>query len=445
MPRLPKPGGDEGRWGEILNEYLLQAHRPSGALKPGAVSETSLTTALKDKIEQGVGATGASGASGAPGAAGSSGPPGPAGSTGVMGPAGATGSAGATGASGSPGTPGAQGATGPAGQDGTDGTDGQDGATGATGATGGQGPVGATGPEGPPGPASTQGATGATGAQGEPGATGAGTAGNDGADGQDGATGATGAQGATGPKGDDGDSGTPGSQGATGTMGATGPAGSDGADGDTGATGPQGATGAAGTQGATGPAGDPLSLPDGSIPQAKVEDLTTDLADLQTELDGKADSSHTHSGYLVEKNNIAGLTDSTADQFLRVNITDDASPTAGWPDRLEFRFSGTRTGYFNEYGELRARPAKVNTVALRAMQWSGASTTDIFQVANSTSSVLYFGVGPNTITVGRPISSDSNITTTGTVSAANIGNKVTTSNTAPPSPAVGDVWIDTST
>ena len=434
MPRLPKPGGDEGKWGEILNEYLSQAHRPSGALKPGAVSEAALTTALKDKIEQGVGATGASGASGAPGAAGSSGPPGPAGSTGVMGPAGATGSAGATGASGSAGAPGAQGATGPsgpAGQDGTDGTDGQDGATGATGATGGQGPAGATGPEGPPGPASTQGATGPTGAQGEPGATGpAGTAGSDGADGQDGATG---------PKGDDGNDGAPG------TTGATGPAGNDGPTGDTGATGPQGATGTTGTQGATGPAGDPLSLPDGSIPQAKVEDLTTDLADLQTELDGKADTGHTHSGYLVEKNNIAGLTDSTADQFLRVNITDDASPTAGWPDRLEFRFSGIRTGYFNEYGELRARPAKVNTVALRAMQWSGASTTDIFQVANSTSSVLYFGVGPNTITVGRPISSDSNITTTGTVSAANIGNKVTASNTAPPSPAVGDVWIDMST
>lgn len=30
MPRLPRPGGDKERWGDILNEYLLQEHSPDG-------------------------------------------------------------------------------------------------------------------------------------------------------------------------------------------------------------------------------------------------------------------------------------------------------------------------------------------------------------------------------------------------------------------------------
>jgi hypothetical protein len=34
MPRLPKPGSDEGTWGDILNNFLLQAHNSNGSLKP---------------------------------------------------------------------------------------------------------------------------------------------------------------------------------------------------------------------------------------------------------------------------------------------------------------------------------------------------------------------------------------------------------------------------
>lgn len=33
MARLPKVGGDEGNWGEILNDFLLQAHTNDGSLK----------------------------------------------------------------------------------------------------------------------------------------------------------------------------------------------------------------------------------------------------------------------------------------------------------------------------------------------------------------------------------------------------------------------------
>lgn len=35
MPRLPQPGSDAGNWGNILNDYLSQAHLPDGSLKPG--------------------------------------------------------------------------------------------------------------------------------------------------------------------------------------------------------------------------------------------------------------------------------------------------------------------------------------------------------------------------------------------------------------------------
>lgn len=33
MARLPQPGGDEGAWGDILNEFLAQAHNADGTLK----------------------------------------------------------------------------------------------------------------------------------------------------------------------------------------------------------------------------------------------------------------------------------------------------------------------------------------------------------------------------------------------------------------------------
>jgi hypothetical protein len=149
-------------------------------------------------------------------------------------------------------------------------------------------------------------------------------------------------------------------------------------------------------------------------------------------------------GYLPLKNGISAITNSTTDLFARVNISDDASDTSLWADRLAFYFNGIRTGYHNEYGELRARPGKINTVAFRAQRWSGASTVDIMQVTSSDNLTLFFTVGPTLITASIPISTTANISTTGTVSGSNIGNKVTTSSTAPASPAVGDVWVDLS-
>lgn len=42
MARLPQPGGDAGNWGEILNDYLLQAHKSDGLIKDNAVTASAL-------------------------------------------------------------------------------------------------------------------------------------------------------------------------------------------------------------------------------------------------------------------------------------------------------------------------------------------------------------------------------------------------------------------
>jgi hypothetical protein len=42
MARLPTPGSDQGTWGNILNEYLLESHNPDGTIKAGAVPVSSV-------------------------------------------------------------------------------------------------------------------------------------------------------------------------------------------------------------------------------------------------------------------------------------------------------------------------------------------------------------------------------------------------------------------
>lgn len=36
MARLPTPGGDENTWGDVLNDFLAQAHNSDGSLKSAA-------------------------------------------------------------------------------------------------------------------------------------------------------------------------------------------------------------------------------------------------------------------------------------------------------------------------------------------------------------------------------------------------------------------------
>jgi hypothetical protein len=42
MARLPLPGGDNGNWGNILNDYLSQVHKADGTLKDGSVTNTTI-------------------------------------------------------------------------------------------------------------------------------------------------------------------------------------------------------------------------------------------------------------------------------------------------------------------------------------------------------------------------------------------------------------------
>jgi len=42
MARLPEPGGDEGQWGGILNDFLQAAHTSGGLLKNNSVSTDTL-------------------------------------------------------------------------------------------------------------------------------------------------------------------------------------------------------------------------------------------------------------------------------------------------------------------------------------------------------------------------------------------------------------------
>ena len=263
MPRLPQPGGDQGNWGQILNDFLSQIHNTDGSLKDNSIPETALASSVQTKINAVAGQTGSTGATGPQGL---TGPQGPAGTAGTQGATGAAGTAGATGATGSQGTQGIQGLQGATGVQGVQGN------PGAQGATGPQGPIGTTGATG------TNGATGATGPAGADGTsvtiTGSvanaaalptGLTPSDAGKGyltqDDGhlhvwsGTAWTDVGLVRGPQGATGANGTQGIQGATGSNGATGSQGPAGTQGATGVQGPAGSAGAAGGLGATGATG----------------------------------------------------------------------------------------------------------------------------------------------------------------------------------------------
>ena len=42
MSRLPTPGADAGNWGDILNDFLVQAHNPDGTLKVNSVGTSQI-------------------------------------------------------------------------------------------------------------------------------------------------------------------------------------------------------------------------------------------------------------------------------------------------------------------------------------------------------------------------------------------------------------------
>lgn len=46
MVRLPTPGGDQGQWGQILNDYLSVSLNADGSLKP--ISQNNVTNLVSD-------------------------------------------------------------------------------------------------------------------------------------------------------------------------------------------------------------------------------------------------------------------------------------------------------------------------------------------------------------------------------------------------------------
>lgn len=60
MSRLPNPGSDDGVWGDVLNDFLLQSHKTDGTLKNGAVSASSLASGAvrADSLATGAGSDG---------------------------------------------------------------------------------------------------------------------------------------------------------------------------------------------------------------------------------------------------------------------------------------------------------------------------------------------------------------------------------------------------
>lgn len=62
---------------------------------------------------------------------------------------------------------------------------------------------------------------------------------------------------------------------------------------------------------------------------------------------------------------VTTLNDSDSQTLLSADLLDDGSDTSTWPDRVSFKFGSKLVAWLNEYFELRLRPAKANTVALR--------------------------------------------------------------------------------
>ena len=50
MARLPQPGGDEGQWGNILNDFLSTVHNADGTFKNDSIPEAALAGTVRTKL-----------------------------------------------------------------------------------------------------------------------------------------------------------------------------------------------------------------------------------------------------------------------------------------------------------------------------------------------------------------------------------------------------------
>lgn len=137
----------------------------------------------------------------------------------------------------------------------------------------------------------------------------------------------------------------------------------------------------------------------------------------------------------IQQGQTRTITDLTNDKLLRIEITDDATDSDFWPDRLAFYFDGQRTGYHNEYGEVRARPARDSTVALRALGHIDNPSTNIFEVSRYDQANKILEVSRDAIIASVPID------------ASNLGYPIKAVQSTAPSTTDWDpnwFWLDTS-
>ena len=155
--------------------------------------------------------------------------------------------------------------------------------------------------------------------------------------------------------------------------------------------------------------------PSGSYALTGHTHVISNVTGLQAALDGKQPSGSYATGIqgakadtAVQPNLPVQLEDSSQ-YFTAINIPDDGTPTSGWPDRLAFYFEdgtpgGRRTGYFNEYGELRARPARTSTVGFRAFShFMADSSQEYFQIVNDGLDSVMFAVNKDYINLYAPL------------------------------------------
>ena len=51
MTRLPQPGADAGKWGDILNDYLMQSHKPNGMLKDNIITSDAISAEAIGEVQ----------------------------------------------------------------------------------------------------------------------------------------------------------------------------------------------------------------------------------------------------------------------------------------------------------------------------------------------------------------------------------------------------------
>jgi hypothetical protein len=112
------------------------------------------------------------------------------------------------------------------------------------------------------------------------------------------------------------------------------------------------------------------------IPESAVTNLTSDLA-------GKMS--------LSGGNSVAITNNALTNGFAQFNLNYTANGST--PDSLSFYYNGVRTGYHNEKGELRARPAADNSVPFRVQQRSNTQSVNLTEWTQTDNTVLA-SIGP---------------------------------------------------